>query len=211
MTASNAFDQYEEEFIALSAQVGQGLASLPQSCREQPEQNYDEGIRENTENLVQIEMMSTFWKQCEELLLQMQMEVRGTYDKEEKEDIRVRLEGCQAQHAALQSLLPATLQNNYRESLFEDSTSAFNCDNNRNDSPSKSNHVLHQIESQNATLEHARRTVNDTMDLAVEITEELSRNKETIQAQLERAWEVSDVTGSAKKIISDMQRRKNWM
>mmetsp|Transcript_7878 Transcript_7878/g.11328 ORF Transcript_7878/g.11328 Transcript_7878/m.11328 type:complete len:211 (-) Transcript_7878:318-950(-) len=210
MTGSNAFDQYEEEFVALSAQVGQGLASLPESCREQPEQNYDEGIHENTENLVQIEMMSTFWKQCEELLVQMQMEVRQIDDRDEKAEIRVRLEGCKAQHAALQSLLPATLQSNYKESLFEDSTPAFDFDNS-DISPSKSNKVLDQIESQNATLEHARRTVNDTMDLAVEITEELSRNKETIQAQLERAWEVSDVTGSAKKIINDMQRRKNWM
>ena len=84
--------------------------------------------------------------------------------------------------------------NAYRSSLFE-----------------KAERANATLASQNATLENARRVMADTEATAGTITEELSRNRETIESAQGRVGEIHGMTNSARRTIQTMQRRKKYL
>ena len=67
------------------------------------------------------------------------------------------------------------------------------------------------LASQNATLENARRVMADTEATAGTITEELARNRETIESAQGRVGELHGMTNSARRTIQTMQRRKKYL
>lgn len=84
--------------------------------------------------------------------------------------------------------------NAYRSSLFE-----------------KAERANATLASQNATLENARRVMADTEATAGTITEELARNRETIESAQGRVGELHGMTNSARRTIQTMQRRKKYL
>lgn len=84
--------------------------------------------------------------------------------------------------------------NAYRSSLFE-----------------KAERANATLASQNTTLESARRVMADTEATAGTITEELSRNRETIESAQGRVGELHGMTNSARRTIQTMQRRKKYL
>ena len=67
------------------------------------------------------------------------------------------------------------------------------------------------LASQNATLENARRVMADTEATAGTITEELARNRETIESAQGRVGELHGMTNSARRTVQNMQRRKKYL
>ena len=84
--------------------------------------------------------------------------------------------------------------NAYRSSLFE-----------------KAEATTATLENQNATLENARRVMADTEATAGTITEELARNRESIESASGRVGELHGMTNSARRTIKTMQRRKKYL
>lgn len=64
------------------------------------------------------------------------------------------------------------------------------------------------LQAQNSTLENAKRVMAETEDVALEITEELSRNRETIESAQSRVRGVSSLTNRARRVLVSMQRRE---
>mmetsp|Transcript_29925 Transcript_29925/g.60724 ORF Transcript_29925/g.60724 Transcript_29925/m.60724 type:complete len:332 (-) Transcript_29925:928-1923(-) len=84
--------------------------------------------------------------------------------------------------------------NAYRSSLFE-----------------KAEATTATLENQNATLENARRVMADTEATAGTITEELARNRESIESASGHVGELHGMTNSARRTIKTMQRRKKYL
>ena len=63
------------------------------------------------------------------------------------------------------------------------------------------------LASQNETLERARRTMQETESVALEITEELGNNREKLMSSHARVREVSGLTGRASRILRSMNQR----
>jgi vesicle transport through interaction with t-SNAREs 1 len=61
--------------------------------------------------------------------------------------------------------------------------------------------------AQNDRLERARRTMQETEQVALEITEELGNNRETLTSAHGRIREVSGLTGRAKRVLNRMSQR----
>lgn len=63
------------------------------------------------------------------------------------------------------------------------------------------------VSRQNETLERARRVMQETETVALEITEELGHNREVLLSAHGRVREVSGLTGRARRILSSMNQR----
>jgi predicted RND superfamily exporter protein len=63
------------------------------------------------------------------------------------------------------------------------------------------------LSNQNDTLERAKRSIMETEQVAFEITEELSNNREKLMSAHSRVRDVSSLTGRAKRLLSSMNQR----
>lgn len=65
-----------------------------------------------------------------------------------------------------------------------------------------------KLERQNDMIDNARRTVAETEEVGLEITSELSRNREKIDSSREQVYDFSVVTDGARRILSSMNSRE---
>ena len=65
-----------------------------------------------------------------------------------------------------------------------------------------------QLRSQNETLTNARSIIAETENVALDITQELSRQRETISSVNDHVDEVTSITDRAQRIVQSMTRRK---
>lgn len=167
-----------------------------------PFQRYDD---EFTELLKQIEQSleedppsvyaENLFQQADDLIKQMALEARSVSDATLKRDLLGKVRTLKGQLASLQS-------QSQKSGLFGSSNSK------KND---RAKLLLQQNEdtlaSQNETLERARRTMEETESVALEITEELGNNREKLVSAHGRVREVSGLTGRARRILSSMNQR----
>mmetsp|Transcript_20448 Transcript_20448/g.40899 ORF Transcript_20448/g.40899 Transcript_20448/m.40899 type:complete len:239 (+) Transcript_20448:141-857(+) len=64
------------------------------------------------------------------------------------------------------------------------------------------------VDAQNSRLSGARQVLADTEITALEITEELGRNRERIRSAHGRVHEVSGLTNAARQVVQNMRRRE---
>ena len=76
----------------------------------------------------------------------------------------------------------------------------------KNDDNELNNNI--QLRSQNETLTNARNIIAETENVALDITHELSRQRDTISSANEHVDEVTSVTDRAQRIVQSMTRRK---
>lgn len=62
------------------------------------------------------------------------------------------------------------------------------------------------LQSQNETLLQARKTMKETEEIGADITAELARNRETLQASRDKVGEVRTMTQQADSIVSRMNK-----
>ena len=146
-----------------------------------------------------IEFTQSLLSQCDDLLKQMAIEARGIEDASLKRDLLLKVRTCKSQLAALRTEYEFKLSKSQKESLFSTSSS------------SHKERLLENeqlMEKQNATLDRARSVMADTEEVALEISTELSRNREVMETSHARVKQVSGLTNRARRILQNMNRRR---
>lgn len=134
--------------------------------------------------------------QCDELLQQMALEARSVADAGTKRELLQQVRACKSELRALkdehnkQSLMPSTRPggsaNDNRERLLQQQE---------------------MLTDQNARLENARKVLEESEQVAMEIGEELSHNRETIESAHGRIRQVGSLAGRARRVLQSMNRR----
>mmetsp|Transcript_13983 Transcript_13983/g.18230 ORF Transcript_13983/g.18230 Transcript_13983/m.18230 type:complete len:199 (+) Transcript_13983:299-895(+) len=138
----------------------------------------EEPMNPYTQNLLQ---------QCQDLLKQMALEARSL--KQPK--LLQRVKEYKSQHAQLVSQYE-------RQGLLSG---------HGGDEEDSRRRTEDMLSNQNDSLERARRTMQETEQVALEITEELGQNRETLMSAHGRVKEVSSLTGRARRILNTMTQR----
>lgn len=153
---------------------------VQKSLQEEPPSQY-------TSNLLQ---------QCNDLIKQMRLEARSVPDATLKRTLLKKVDTCKGEYQRL-------LQESERQGLLGSQNGAGRSDNERL--------MLQKNEdmlgSQNDTLERARRSMQDSEAIALEITEELGQNREKLLSAHGRVREVGTLTGRARRILTSMNQR----
>jgi hypothetical protein len=180
--SSIPFERYDDEFHSLTAQVQESLQHMDE----------EKGV----------DFTHSLLSQCDDLLKQMAIEARGVEDASSKRDLLAKVRVCKSQLAALRVECDAAVTRNQKESLFS---------NGNNNSTSHKERLLEnekQMEQQNETLERAKSVMADTEGVALEITSELSRNREVMETSQGRIKQVSGLTNRARRLLHNMNRRR---
>lgn len=178
------FERYDDEFKELTDQVTESLEH----------QKLD-----HTQNLL---------SQCDDLLKQMSVEARGVDDSMIKRQLLDKVRNCKALLSSLKDRFQQVRNDQERQGLLGSASGgggaggkALNAHRER---------LLQNeaaIDKQNETLEHARRVMAETEDVALEITGELGRNRETLESASGRVRQVHGLTGRARRLLQNMNRR----
>lgn len=173
------FQRYDEEFKSLTQQVKDSL---------QDDSFHDEERGGQTGALL---------SQCDELLQQMALEARSVGEAGLKRELLQQVRTCKSQLQALKD-------EHNKQSLM--SSRAGN-----GSSASHRERLLQQqdmLTKQNSQLDNARRVIEETEQVALEIGEELGHNRERIESAHGRVRQVTSLTGRATRIVRSMNRRE---
>jgi vesicle transport through interaction with t-SNAREs protein 1 len=170
-----------------------------------PFQRYDEefkSLKKQVQNSLQDSFQdeesgqtSTLLSQCDELLQQMALEARSVGEAALKRELLQQVRTCKAQLKSIkdeynkQSLMPSSGSsgaNSHKERLLQQQD---------------------MLTNQNSQLDNARRVLEESEQVALEIGEELSNNRETIESAHGRIRQVSSLTGRARRVVQSMNRR----
>jgi Snare region anchored in the vesicle membrane C-terminus/Vesicle transport v-SNARE protein N-terminus len=178
----STFQRYDHEFQGLLFQIQQSINDT-----KAPPTSYSDNL----------------FQQADDLIKQMALEARSVSDANLKQQLLTKVRKNKSQ--------VSTLQNEFQQqSLFR--TNHLNTDgeehNNGHDrllrqSKATEDMLVHQ----NDSLERARRTMQETETVALEITEELSNNREKLMSAHGRVRDVSGMTGRARRILNNMSQR----
>jgi hypothetical protein len=142
---------------------------------------------------------SSLIQSCEDLLKQMAVEARSLPDAKVKRNL---LDQVKQRKVALQMLH----QDLERQDLLGDNSVG------SNGSAAQRERLLLQknedsLTNQNDNLDRARRTMEETEAVALEITSELESNRGKIQSAHGRVREMGGLTGRARRILISMNQR----
>jgi vesicle transport through interaction with t-SNAREs 1 len=185
------FQRYDHEFQSLLHQIQQSIQDNTNGRAPGPSSYSD--------NLFQ---------QADDLVKQMALEARSIGDSANlKNDLLQKVRKCKSQVATLQT------QSQQRQ-LFHDNNGHDDDDDGNNKNNNGHDRLLQRqqkdedlLVNQNDTLERARRTMLETEQVALEITEELSHNRDKLMSAHGRVREVSGMTSRAKRLLNSMSQR----
>jgi vesicle transport through interaction with t-SNAREs protein 1 len=200
MSSLVPFERYDEEFDSLTQQVEQSLTKL----KELPEKEDNN----QTEESSSLRFTTGLLAQCDDLLKQMAVEARGVDDASLKRDLLHKVRICKTKLANLRDDVKTIQSDLDRKSLLRSNSLSKNGKQGNSDSRQRLLETTAHMSAQNDTLDHARRVMAETEDVALEITSELSRNRETIESAHGRVRNVSGLTNRARRILQNMSRRQ---
>jgi len=180
---SNPFQRYNEEFQSLQRQVKDSLSRADTFSDEEV------GGMDHTSNLL---------SQCDELLQQMALEARSVPDASMKRELLAKVRGNKKD--------VQTLKDEYnKKTLMAGSRSSSGGGSSHRERLLKQQDMLH---NQNSQLENARKVLEETEQVALEIGSELAHNRETIESAHGRVRGIAGLTGRARRILSSMGQRQ---
>lgn len=141
---------------------------------------------------------SNLLQQCDDLVQQMALEARSVPDASLKRTLQAKVRSCKEEYQRL-------LNESERQGLLGGGAGGGGRGSENERMRLQKNEDM--LSSQNETLERARRTMQDTEAVALEITEELGQNREKLISAHGRVREVSTMTGRARRILSSMSQR----
>ena len=192
-----SFERYDTEFLSLAGKV-QGILKSLQS-------NAETSISEQQNDL---NFCKSLLSQCDDLIKQMTVEARSVDLPTEKSDLLKKVRVYKARVANLRDDYKSSRTLVEREALLPSSSASENGSGLKNDHRERLLQTNESLSAQNDTLEHARRIMAETEDVAMEITSELGRNREKIQSAHGRVRDVSGLTNQARRIVQSMSRRE---
>jgi len=191
---SNTFEHYDDEFNSLLQQIETSLRNS---------NNNNNDVESGSKQQQYTESLLT---QCEDLIKQMAIEARSVSDSKMKRDLLSQVKMCKSKYQALQ-------QESDRIGILMSAAGANdNINNNSHLHASQKERLLLQqneesVANQNDTLERARRTMQETEAVALEIQTELGQNREKLQSAHGRIREMGGLTGRARRILTSMNQR----
>lgn len=186
------FDAYDQEFTTLSQEIERNVGELKAQS----------GPSEKTTSL--IKMIDALFSQSNDLVKQMEVEVRsndpGTrkvlmekVNILKKSSTRAKGDYEREKEKAERSSLIGSKSHSDRQRLLD---------------------VNDRLESQNEMIANAHRTVAETEEVGLEITQELNRNRDKLVSARAKASDFSGVSDSARKVLNAMARRdvrQRWL
>jgi hypothetical protein len=189
---SLSFQRYQDEFETLTKQI--------ESSVQQQENGGDIQVKSSSSSeSTTTSNLST----CDELLQQMALEARSVSDSGLKRELLTQVRNSKASLQALKERYD-------RQALMNSNNSSNGGGGGPSSSAAHRERLLHQQDSlsrQNSQLEHARRVMEETEQVALEITSELGHNRETLEQAHGRIRQVTSLTGRARRIVSSMNQR----
>lgn len=136
--------------------------------------------------------------QCDDLIKQMALEARsvGSNNASLKRTLLDKVRACKSQYQTLQA-------QSDRQGLLATTTTKSK-GGGEMDRLRRNEDMLSQ---QSDTLERARRTMEETEAVALEITDELGQNREKLMSAHGRIREVGGLTGRARRVLTSMNQR----
>jgi len=197
--SSIPFERYDEEFVELTAQVHAALSKVKGDIESNPSSASLEANVRQASNLL---------TQCDDLLKQMSIEARGTDDIILKKEYLHKVRICKANLENLKDDYKASKIDAEHSALMSGGQDNDHAGGLSNDAKARLLATNDSLSRQNETLDNARRIMAETEDVALEITEELGRNREKIQSTHSRVRDVSGLTNRARRILHNMNRRE---
>lgn len=174
------FQRYDEEFKSLKKQVQDSLKD---------EEDDEEQQSNHTSNLL---------SQCDELLQQMALEARSVPEASLKRELLAQVRTYKSECQKLKDVYN-------KKALLAGSSSSGRDGNNHRERLLKQQDMLL---NQNSQLENARKVLEETEQVALEIGTELTHNRETIESAHGRVRSVAGLTGRARRVLSSMSQRQ---
>ncbi len=233
MTTVIPFSRYNEEFSSLVNQTRQTLQSITSILNQTKNTDIEspssssltfktEQERQNALNS-KLNLANQLLNQTKDLLKQMTIESRSinsntsnNYTKQEIEECKKILSIAKANHANLKDDV-TSIQNEVQHYLLlsTSSSSSHNHHSKKNRSTNPNSdikqHLLstnQSLHNQNSNLERSKQVMADTELIAMEITDELARNRETIESAHSRVRGVNSLSNHARRILVNMGRRE---
>mmetsp|Transcript_5435 Transcript_5435/g.8343 ORF Transcript_5435/g.8343 Transcript_5435/m.8343 type:complete len:235 (+) Transcript_5435:42-746(+) len=206
MSSSIPFERYDEEFLSLTEQVTSKLRPLDPSTASST------SLPPTAE--ADVKMAHNLLLQADDLLKQMGLEARGVDDAAVKRDLLAKVRVCKTRLANLRDDYESAKNHIDRSSLGlnEDiELGGRNSGGGRNRTNGSKERLLSNtdtLQSQSDTLANARSIMAETEGVALEITEELGRHRETISSAHGRVRQVTGMTNRARRIVQSMSRRE---
>lgn len=224
MTAVIPFSRYNEEFSSLVSQTRQTLSAITTIL---DEHDYDSESQSppstptssESKNTLQqkLNLAQQLLHQTKDLLKQMTIESRSlksssSNSEQDIEECNKILRIAKANHANLKDDVNA-IQTRVNHYLLLSDNNSSNKRNKRNNGANSEikEHLLSTNQSmskQNSTLERSKQIMADTEMVAMEITEELGRNRETIESAHSRVRGVNSLSNHARRLLVNMSRRE---
>jgi len=185
------FEQYNNEFNSLVNLIEDALSDV--------ESGSSSG---NTSD----EQIQNLLQQCDDLIKQMSLEARSVSDTNQKREF---LQKVREHKSSIQTLTDRANQ----QTLFSTSNGVGGGGGGSSNAAavaaSRERLLKNEgmLANQNDTLDHARRVMEETEAVALEITEELGHNREKLMSAHGRVREVTNMTGRARRLLQTMNQR----
>lgn len=202
MSSSIPFDRYDEEFLSLTSQIQSTLSKATADVESPTPSTNSSATPEDN-----IQMAHNLLIQAKDLIQQMAIEARGITNKDLKQDCLQKVRVCKANLANLEDDAKQARSALERRSLLSNKRSDGGAGLS-SDHRERLLNTTNTLTAQNATLENARRVMAETEDVALDITGELARNRETMESARDRVRNVSGLTNRARRVLVSMRRRE---
>lgn len=186
--------QYSQSIVSLYPHVPPLCLKILRSNTITPSQLLPPPLPLRSDQSSTINLTTGLLRQADDLLKQMDMEARDAGDREMKDKCRTYKKSLQSLKSDFESARAAADRNMLLSGASGDRGRLLDVGSN--------------LQRQNDTLQNARRVMADTEDVALEITEELGRNREKIQSARSKVLEVSGMTNTARRLVSSMSKRE---
>lgn len=202
---TQTFQHYDDEFQSLTRHVKAVFGANDGGYRDEEAGIAQQQDQYNNHPVDLTLTPSAALEQCGELLQQMALEARSVPDASHKRELLVQV---RAYKSELQSLK----DEDNKRSLMGATTSRARGSGNGSSSgidhtEQRMRRQQDMLENQNHQLDSARRVLQETEQVALEIGEELSSNRATIESAHGRVRQVSSMAGRARRVVAAMNQR----
>jgi len=197
--SSIPFERYDEEFLSLTSQIKSTISKV----------DIETSTTSTSDDSLQ--MAQNLLTQAKDLIQQMSIEARGmTNDRDLKDECLKKVRICKANLSNLEDDVKSLHSQLDRIALLNNPSSSQKGGGGglSNDHRERLLQTNESLQNQNSTLENARRVMAETEDVAMDITQELARNRETMESARGRVRNVSGLTNRARRVLVSMRRRE---
>lgn len=181
------FDAYDSEFTALSQDISRNISDFKANVA-------------NTEKCSTINRhVDALLLQAGDLLKQMEVEVRS-HNSATRKVLSEKVNQYKRVLSSLRTDFAKAKEESDRSNLFAGTKSG--------EDRQRLLNTNEKLNRQNDTILAAQRSVAETEDVAMDITNELARNREKIESSRDKVREFTGMTDTARRLINSMSRRE---